>query len=251
MMNLGLDRDGPLPLYFQLKQAILREIRRNGLAPGDRLPTEAVIEATYGVSRSTIRQALNELVAEGVVERIQGKGTFVATPKITHVPLLTSFTENMRNQGFVPSRRVLISETREAPAEIAAKLRLHDGTKRCRFLRRQLLADDQFVGVADTWLPVAVLGAHDELFDPALLEQGSLYDLLQGPEIGLALHRGVETVTPLLADAELAALLACPEGSPVLVVDRLTYSPDERPVEATRMVFDGARYEYRVQMFKP
>jgi GntR family transcriptional regulator len=251
MTSTAIDRAAPLPLYFQLKQQLVGEIRDHGLAPGDRLPSESAIERRYGVSRTTIRQALNELVIEGVVERVQGKGTFVAAPKITHVPLLTSFTENMRSQGYVPSRRVLVSVVAEAPPDVAAKLSLERSGERCRFLRRLLLADDEVVGVAETWLPVSVLGPHDEFFDPVQLEQGSLYDLLQGPDIGLVLHRGVETVKPRVADAQYASLLQCGEHASVLVVDRLTYTPEERPVEATRMVFAGSRYEYKAEMFRP
>lgn len=250
MTNL-VDRRAPLPLYHQLKQALVDDIERRGLTAGDRLPTEAEIERRYRVSRSTIRQALRDLVVEGVVERIQGKGTFVAGGHLTHVPLLTSFTENMRAQGHTPSRRVLESRVAVPPPGVATVLGLEADGQRCRFLRRLLSADGQPVGVAETWLPVAVLGAHDDLFDPARLESGSLYDLLQSPPIGLVLHRGVETVRSGLADADHARLLGCEPGAAVLVVDRLTHTPQDRPVEATRMVFAGGRYEYRVEMFRP
>jgi GntR family transcriptional regulator len=245
-----LDRRGPLPLYFQLKHSLLREIHDNGLGPGNRLPSEAQIESRYGVSRTTIRQALNELAVEGVIERTQGKGTFVASPNITHLPLLTSFTENMLSQGYEPSRRVLVSMVADPPEDIAYRLQLA-ARRRCRFLRRLLLADQEIVGLAETWLPLDILGSREELFDASRLEQGSLYDLLQGPDIKLDLHRGVEKVYPAVASNQYAAFLECSPESPVLVVDRLTYTSEQRPVEATHMVFDGSRYEYSVEMFRP
>ncbi len=246
----GLDRGGPLPLYFQLREALLREIEERRLGPGDRLPTEAEIEARYGVSRSTIRQALNELAAEGVVERIQGKGTFVGTPKPRHIPLLTSFTENMISQGHRPSRRVLASSATGAPAEVAARLGIDEGTP-CRFLHRLLLADEQVVGVSRTWLPEAILGGHDQLFEPDRLEAASLYEVLQAPPIGLVLARGVENITPSTADREQASLLGVDPGSPVLVVTRLTFAGDGGAIEWTYMVFAEDRYEYRVEMTRP
>lgn len=245
----SLDREAPLPLYFQLREALLREIHDRGLRPGDRLPTETELERRYRVSRSTIRQALNDLAAEGVVKRIQGKGTFVGTPRIQHVPVLTSFTELLRSQGYAPSHRLLASSTVGAPEEVASDLGLEEGAP-CRFLRRLFLADGNPVGLAETWLPREVLGPGDELFEHGALEDGSLYELLEG-EVGLALHRAIETVNPSVADARDGGLLRCPPGSPVLLIRRISFDRDERPVESTRLVFAGDRYEYRVEMYRP
>lgn len=249
MMNL-VDRSAPLPLYHQLKQALMGEIRGDQLRPGDQLPTEAAIEERYGVSRSTIRQALNELVLEGHVERIQGKGTFVAPKRITHLPYLTSFSENMRSQGYTPSRRVVHRRTEDPPADVAAKLETEQPGE-CLYLQRTLFADGEPIGVADTWLPVQVLGGSADALDVERLERFSLYGLLQAPPIELDLHHGVELITPAVADAEHARLLEMPEGTPVLVVDRVSRDAAERVVESTRMVFDGNRYAYRVEMSRP
>src|SRR3954470_16565784 len=136
-----LDRRAPTPLYFQLREALLREIREQGLKTGDRLPTEQEIERAYGVSRATIRQALAALEHEGVVRRVQGLGTFVASPKIRHVPRLQSFTELARSQGFVPSHPMLSSERGSASEEVAADLGVETGVP-VRHLVRLLLADD-------------------------------------------------------------------------------------------------------------
>ena len=113
-----LDRGAPMPLWFQLREALLREIRDRGMKTGDRLPTESEIERAYNVSRATIRQALAELEAEGVVRRVQGLGTFVASPKIRHRPQLQSFSELARSQGFVPSHRMLRSELVDLPEDV-------------------------------------------------------------------------------------------------------------------------------------
>lgn len=245
-MNLP-DRSIPLPLYHQLKQELLREVRDRGLVAGDRLPTEAEIEQRYEVSRSTIRQALSQLVSEGVVQRIQGKGTFVAEKTIVHVPLLTSFTENMKAQGFAPTRKIVRMERRVPDTEVASRLGT-EGTA-CQYLLRTLLADGEPVGVSETWLPGDLLD--DGQLDVRVLEEGSLYDLLQRPPIGLELDHGAETIRARRAGDEAAELLGLPADSPVLVVDRVTRSSDDRVVESTRMVFAADRYEYAVEMERP
>lgn len=242
-----LDREAPLPLYVQLRDALLREVREGGLGPGDRFPSEAEIRGRYAVSRATVRQALADLEADGVVRRVQGLGTFVSTPKIRHHTLLASFSELATSQGFHPTHRVLESAAAEPPAEVAAELGLPPGG-RCRFLRRLLLADGGAVGLAETWLPLAALGGHDDLLDMERLGEGSLYEVLRSAPIGLVLDHGAETISPGLAGAETAALLDCEPGAPVLLVRRLTFAPGGEPVELTRLLFVGDRYEYRAEL---
>ena len=246
----GLDRDAPLPLYVQLRDSLLREVREGGLQPGDRFPSEASIRERYGVSRATVRQALADLEAGGVIRKVQGVGSFVAVPKIRHVPLLTSFTELASSQGFTPSHRVLASSVDEVEADAAAELGLAEGT-RCRFLRRLFLADGSPVGLAETWLPVEALGGHDALLEMERLDDGSMYEVLQREPIGLVLDRAVETVSPGAVDAASAGLLDCKTGTPVLLIRRLTFTPDDRCVESTRLVFVGDVYEYRVELHRP
>ena len=243
-----VDRRQPLPLYAQLEQALLSHIAEHGLQPGDRLPTEAEIADTYAVSRATIRVALNRLVADGWVERVQGLGSFVARPRPTHRPMLTSFTDNMRAQGYRPQRRVLTSAVVRAGEEQRALF--GPRTTNCQYLRRLLLADGRPVGIAETWLPHEVLAGRADLFAPERLATGSLYDLLQGPEIGLRLHRGVETIRAARAGEAESELLECPPNSPTLVVRRVTYTPSDRAVESTVMTFASDRYEYRVELIR-
>lgn len=243
-----MDRMSPLPLYVQLEQALLAHIGKAGLRAGDRFLSEAEIAQSYAVSRATIRQALARMVTDGHLERIQGLGTFIAKPRPTHQPLLTSFTENMREQGYNPRRKVLLSETVSTPEDLRATQLWSGSSQR---ILRLLLADDTPIGISETWLPVDALAGRLDLFDPAELESGSLYDLLQGPEIGLRLHRGTETIRSATLNAADAELLECAPGSSALIVRRITYSQSERPVESTVMTFAADRYEYRVELFRP
>jgi len=245
-----LDREAPLPLYVQLREALLREIRDGGLKPGDRFPSEAAVRDRYRVSRATVRQALGDLEAGGLIRKVQGLGSFVAVPKIRHVPLLTSFTELASSQGFTPSHRVLSSSVEDLPAEVAGDLGLAEGA-RCRFLRRLFLADGKAVGLAETWLPLNALHGHDDLFDRERLDQGSMYEVLQSEPIGLVLDHAVETISPGVVDALSAELLSCDAGTPVLLIRRLTFTPEGHAVESTRLVFVGDRYEYQVELHRP
>jgi GntR family transcriptional regulator len=245
-----LDRQAPLPLYVQLRDALLREVREGGLQTGDRFPSEAAIRERYGVSRATVRQALADLEAGGVIRKVQGVGSFVAVPKVRHLPLLTSFTELASSQGFAPSHRVLASSLEEVAADAAAETGLAAGT-RCRFLRRLFLVDDSPVGLAESWLPLEALGGHDDLFETERLDRGSMYEVLQREPIGLVLERAVETVSPGAVDAASAKLLGCKAGTPVLLVRRLTFTPEGRCVESTRLLFVGDLYEYRVELHRP
>ena len=245
-----LDREAPLPLYAQLKDALLQEIRDGGFEPGDRFPTEAAIRERYGVSRATVRQALSDLESSGAIRKVQGLGTFVAVPKIRHVPLLTSFAELAASQGFRPSHRVLSSAVEEAPADVAAELGIAEGAP-CRFLRRLFLADGNTVGLAETWLPVDALRGHDDLFSRDRLQGGSMYEVLRREPIGLVLDHAAETITPGVADTGSAGLLGCDPGTPVLLIRRVTFTPERHAVECTRLVFVGDRYEYRVELQGP
>ncbi len=245
-----LDREAALPLYVQLRDSLLREIRDGGLEPGDRFPSETAIRNRYQVSRATVRQALAELETSGVIRKVQGLGSFVAVPKIRHVPLLTSFTELARSQGFTPSHRVLSSSVEEVPADAAGEIGLAEGT-RCRHLRRLFAADGSPVGLAETWLPVDALGGHDDLFDLEHLDEGSMYEVLQSDPIGLVLDHATETVSPGAVDAPSAELLGRDSGTPVLLIRRLTYTPEGRCIESTRLVFVGDVYEYRVELHQP
>ncbi len=257
MMNLvahprlaSREAHASLPLYVQLREALRAEIDGRGLRPGDRLPTEAELERSYGVSRSTIRQAVGELQAEGLVHRVQGKGTFVAAPKIQHVPVLTSFSELLRSQGYRPSHRVLDSVIVEAPAMVREDLGVDEGT-RCRYLERLLVSDGDPIGLSKTWLPLPVLGPHDWRIARGTLEGGSLYALLADASPDLVPRQGTETIQPVLAGETEAELLGCDVGTALLQIRRCTWTPSGQPLEWTELAFVPGRYEYRVELAGP
>lgn len=256
MMNLpapadavARDRRNPVPLYAQLREAIRAQITEQGLRPGDRLPTETELEARYGVSRSTIRQAVGELEVEGLLRRVQGKGTFVGTPKIQHHPVLTSFSDLLRGQGYVPSHRVLSSTVVAAPPEVAQGLHLDDDAP-CREVQRLLSADDVPVGISRTWLPLEVLGRHDEAVTVGTAAGRSLYEVLAEASPALVPARASETIDPALAGDDEAALLGCDPGTPLLFIRRSSWTASDRPLEWTELRFVPGRYQYQVELHR-
>src|SRR5215471_6136578 len=121
-------RNSPVPRYHQLKEILREKIRAGELKPGDLIPSERELSETYGISRMTARQAITELVNEGVFYREQGKGTFVTRNKITQQLMrLTGFTEDIRSRGQLPSTKVLVAEMRPASEVVAEKLRISMG----------------------------------------------------------------------------------------------------------------------------
>src|SRR5215831_7729035 len=133
---ITLSKDLPIPLYHQLKTLLLEQIRTGEMKPNDRLPAEDELAATHGVSKATVRQALNELAVAGVLRREQGRGTFVAEPKLTQGPReLTSFSAEMHKRGLSPTSKVLKQDIVKAQADVAEKLQIAEGSRVIRLKR--------------------------------------------------------------------------------------------------------------------
>ncbi len=233
-----LDKQLPIPLYHQLKSIIQGQIHAGELQPNDRLPAEEEMAERYGVSKATVRQALNELALEGLLRREQGRGTFVAEPRLGHGPReLSSFTQEMGKYGLRPNSRVLASEEIEADAAVAEKLRLKPGDRAFR-LRRLRLADGEPMGLQTAFVPadlVPNLAGED-------FERSSLYEVLE-KKFGLVPARAQETHFAVVLGHEEAKLLGVADGSPGLAAERVTFLSSGRPLELVHSVMRGDRYK--------
>lgn len=238
------------PLYVQVREAIRREIDEQGLRPGDRLPTEPELGARFGVSRATVRQAVGELEAAGVVHRQQGRGTFVGTGRIQHHPTLTSYSDLLRSQGFEPSHELLGTGLDPAPADVAEVLEVAVGAP-CRRLERRFHADREPVGLSTTWLPAELLGPHDTAVVTGTRAGGSLYALLERADPALIPHRAMERIDATVASPAVAEQLGCAPGAPLLEIHRASFTSDDRPLEWTRLLFVPGRYSYRTELRRP
>ena len=228
---------GAQPKYRRLREALIHMIR--GLPEGAALPTERELGAQFGVSRATVRHALQRLEAEQRIHRRQGKGTFVARAKIEQRLGLTSHTEEMRARGMVPGSKLIDVSRIPASTEVATALRLGEGTEVLQ-IERLRLAD---------WEPIAieVLYLNAERFDgisAALGESASFYQLLLS-DYGVELASAEETIEAVVAGAREADLLGCGLAAPLLLISRLTLDTGGRPTEYVRSLYRGDRFRFR------
>jgi GntR family transcriptional regulator len=237
---IDLAADDRVPKYHRLKEALLEIIGE--LPAGSLLPTERALCETYGVSRTTVRQALQELLVEGRLYRLQGKGTFVARPKMVQTLALTSYTEDMQARGLAPASRLLAAERLPADAEVAEMLDLRPGTDVLR-LERLRLADREPMAVETLFVESARFPA----LEHRLSQGSSFYELLR-THYRVALAEGEETIESALASAADARLLGTEVGSAVLLLTRRTWDSDGRPVEFVRSLYRGDRYRFLTRL---
>lgn len=222
-----------------LKHVEIREYVRDlviGSEPGSAAPSERDLVRHFGVARMTVRQALDALVGEGLLERHPGRGTFVARPR-RHPTGVSSFTEDMALKGIVAESRTLLAERMEPTAELVAALRLRSGETVLHW-RRLRMADGRPVCLSDAFLPEAVV--------PGLLEvyPASLYD-----ELASRGHRPTwaeDEVTARTATEDEAALLEITAGDVVLQRSRRALWQDT-PVEVSRTIFRGSEHPVFLQ----
>jgi GntR family transcriptional regulator len=238
----SIERNSPVPLYHQLKELLSDRISNAEWQAGDMLPTEEQLTARYGLSRTTVRQALRELELEGLISRHRGRGTFVSRPKLSHSPdPHHSLTDFLLQQGRKPGWRVLSAEWLPAPAEAANGLQLEQGTA-VFSLRRLRLADEEPIGyhvayVSSTWA-AAINTDH--------LEAGGSLHYLNGQN-QLAGSYADRTIEAIPAPKTVAEVLAVEKGSPLLMIHRLVIGRAGKPVEELRAMYRGDRFQYQIR----
>jgi GntR family transcriptional regulator len=228
-----------VPKYYRVKLEILRLI--DGAAPGTVIPTERALAERFATSRSTVRQAIAELVAEGRLDRTQGSGTFVAPPKLTHVRQLTSFSQDATNQGRRTSSQLLSLDRVPLDPAAADLLGRRPGERVHRVERVRYLDGDPLAH------EVALLPGSRPALRRELIRRGSLYLTLK-EAYGVEIADVEDTVETALAGPEDTALLDVEMGAPLLVVQRLARDADGTPVELTRSAFRGDRFRFVARM---
>lgn len=237
-----INRDHPLPLYYQLMQVLRRRVEEGEWKPGDLIPSERELSETYGVSRMTVRQALAELVDDGLLRRAQGRGTFVAKPKIRkRLSRLTSFTEEMRTRGKRASAQILRLEVVPAKPRVADVLQI-DSDQPITLIERLRLADGEPVGIECSHISF-------EGCEAILREDlsGSLYRLLR-ERFGLVPTRAREEMEAGACRSREARILKIPRRAPVLRIRRRTLDQDQRPFEYVESVYRGDNYVLSVEL---
>jgi GntR family transcriptional regulator len=231
---LRLDRQ---PASATTKRAqvrgILEHLIKTDLHPGDAIPSERALVGSLAVSRVTVRQAIADLVAAGVLERVHGKGTYLAGPQVNSRLHLTSFSREMRERGLVPATVVLAATEQPADDDVCYALRIRSGQSVVR-VERLRTADGS---------PMAYeVGHYPSALFPGLLQRelGSLYDVFAS-EYGVVVSSGEQTVRAESADAHQAQILGIAKRAPLLVQERVTYA-GERAIEMSTSWYRADRY---------
>jgi GntR family transcriptional regulator len=202
---------------------------------GDRVPSERELSAAWGVARMTLRRALDELVAEGLIARVPGRGTFVARPRMVRHLSMNSFTEEMRKQGRVASSRVVEFRRIRSGVRQARQLRLPVGDPIVRFTRLRL-ADDEPIGLETTCVSAALV--------PGLKEGdlgGSWYELLTRA-YGIRIAHGTSMLEPSLVTERQATLLESEPGRPAFRIETTTFGVNGAVIDFEVDVYRGDRY---------
>lgn len=215
------------PVYIRIQDDLAARISAGEYPAGSRIPSESALAERYGVTRMTVRQAVDGLVFNGVVSRRQGSGTYVVQVPTVHRPLnrLTGFTEDVRNQGHVTSTSELSRSQKEPPDDVRDFLQLDEGAHTVRLERLRYL-DDEPVALHQVWLPLSL--APDLAREP--LPRHSLYAVLE-EDYGIRLGHARQRITAVAAEAWHAKHLAVPIAAPLLLAQRQTFDDTNRPVE--------------------
>ena len=239
---MRLNKNSFTPLYYQIEQALRRQIADGVLAPGEAL-SERELSEQLGVSRMTTRQAFNTLRDEGLIYTERGRGTFVAKPKMdVHTRQLLGFSEDMRRRGLTPSSRILDFRRGVPPEVVRERLDL-EVDEEVYEIERLRLADGTPMAWEICHLPVG-LGIE---VGPEVLERGSLYQLFEEAG-GIRLLEADEVLEAACATRREAELLSITRRSPVLIVERTVRDVDHRPVEYVRSVYRGDRYQAQIKL---
>ncbi len=235
----AIDRNSPIPLYYQLKEIIKDRIKEGTWQHGDLIPSEAQLETDFGLSRTTVRQALDELAAEGLLSRVQGRGTFVTSLKLqASIDSLRSFSEDLAERDLRPDAELLQFDQATLDPSLVKRLGLQETVPAIRFERLRSADSEP--------LALQVCYVRSDLGFPVTREQleagESLFALVERQ--GLTFLGAEETLEAVAAGEREAHLLGVEVGSPLFLVERVWYLADGRALGYGHMLYRGDRYRY-------
>lgn len=241
MTERPLDRNSPIPLYFQIAENLKQAIEDGTLKPGERLDNELDLTERLGVSRPTVRQAVQRLVEQGLVVRRRGLGTVVVAPRILRSVALTSLYDDLSANHRHPATTVLAASETEADDELASILSLPGGAA-VLSVERLRLADGTPLALMHNFLPAGLLKGRPE----DALEKTGLYELLRSQ--GIQLHAGEQVIGARRATAPEADLLQAPRNATVLTMTRTTFDQAGQPVEHGSHAYLADRYSFKMTL---
>lgn len=236
VLPIKVDRHSPVPLYFQVAQHLEQLIKSGELAAGTRLENEIGLADQLGLSRPTMRRAIEYLVDRGMLVRKRGVGTQVVHPKMQRQIELTSLYDDLAGSQRQPHTRVVSFATQPAPDALAVDLGIPEGSEVYVFERIRY-ADGQPLALMLNHVPAALLR-----LSPGDLEQQGLYNLLRASGINLRIAR--QSIGARAATSAEARALDESRGTPLLTMERAAYDDQGRGVEHGRHVYRASRYSF-------
>lgn len=233
-----LESESSSPLYHQLMQRLQEDIERGTYAIGSRIPPEHQLEQLYNVSRVTVRRALAELTADGLLEKKQGKGTFVSTPRISQdLKSIHSFHDACKQNGFQGATRVIHVQETEADAADVQELNLRAGDKVLETLR-VCTADGVPVVLEENHFSMAYSYLENENLS------GSLYSVLR--DYGIEPKQATHDISMAFATESQAKLLEVEPGAPLMRLHEVVYDQKGRPLHNSLQLIRGDRFVFRI-----
>lgn len=236
--SITVDRLSPVPLYYQVAQQLEQLIESGQLPPGTRLDNELVLADQLGLSRPTLRRAIEYLVDRGYLVRRRGVGTQVVHPKVRRPVELTSLYDDLALNGKNPQTKVLSLKTVPAADAVAHALSLDEGTA-VLALERLRYADGEPLAIMRNWIPKGLVELTAER-----LERSGLYELMRSA--GIRLHLASQTIGARAASAAEARLLHATRGEPLLTMQRTTYDDTGRCLEFADHLYRAALYSFEI-----
>ncbi|SDM71267.1 GntR family transcriptional regulator [Fictibacillus solisalsi] len=239
-----INRSPGTALYYLIKEKLLELIKNETYQIGSQLPTESELCRMFDVSRTTIRLALQQLELDGKIHRVQGKGTFVSKPKINEAlsQSMKSFSEQMKDAGLVSFSKVLAFEVIPAYYSLAQALEIDEEDPVIKLVRLRHGGTEPLQH-STSFIPWKVA--------PGLKREdcsGSLFQLLRG-KFEIEIHRSVESIEPILTNEAMSELLNIPAGSPSFLLESITYSAKELPIEFSSSVVRGDRSKFVMERY--
>lgn len=240
LRDVVLDRRSPVPLYYQLSQEIEGAIASGELRPGDRIETEVDLSERYGLSRPTVRQAIQELVNKGLLVRRRGVGTQVVHAQMRRPVELTSLYDDLARAHHSPATTVLKLERQGADPHVAGELNIAEGTE-VVLLERVRFTDGHPLAVMHNWLPGDLLDATAEE-----LEATGLYEILR--RSGVQMRIANQRIGARAATGAEARLLSVKSGAPLLTMTRWTFDDTGRAIEYATHSYRADSYSFETTL---
>ena len=241
-LDLSLDRSSPVPLYYQLAQQLELAITNGDLKPGDRIEPEVDIAERTGLSRPTVRQAIQELVRKGLLVRRRGVGTQVVHNQMRRPVELSSLYDDLTRANHKPKTKVLVLRTEGADEDIATALGVEESAE-VYVIERLRYDGDQPLAYMRNWIPADLVD-----LDETNLEANGLYELLR--RAGVQMHIANQRIGAKVASSSEAKLLDVRTGAALLTMQRTTFDDAGRAIEWASSSYRADLYSYETTLFE-